>query len=211
MHIQLKQVVPYPLKGLFDPQTQVWDKELDIETTKKYKIFAPSGKGKSTFVNTVYGLRHDYTGSVHYDGKNIITIQDDHLSKIRQNQLSIIFQDLRLFDHLTARENIEVKKSLNKPPVDYEVLAEKFGVEKLLDKQASVLSYGERQRIAIIRALIQPFDFLLMDEPFSHLDEGNIRIACEEIKRVCEINKAGYLICSLGYDYFLEYDEKLRL
>lgn len=212
MHIHLKNVIPKPIAGLYDPQTFIWGKELSLDTSKRYKVFAPSGKGKSTFVSLIYGIRDDYEGQVCYDSRSIDTFSDEEMSLIRQQKISVIFQDLKLFPHLTARENILANRYLtDEASGDYEVLAQKFGIASLLDKEAALLSYGEKQRVAIIRALVQPFDFLLMDEPFSHLDENNIKIACEEIEKVCLENDAGLLICSLGYDYFLKYDEELRL
>jgi ABC-type lipoprotein export system ATPase subunit len=81
----------------------------------------------------------------------------------------------------------------------------------LLEKKIKILSYGERQRIAIIRSLMQPFEWLLLDEPFGHLDEENIRKACELIKSECKKRDAGILMTSLGPDYFLYYDNQFSL
>jgi ABC-type multidrug transport system ATPase subunit len=73
------------------------------------------------------------------------------------------------------------------------------------------LSLGQRQRVAIIRALCQPFDFLLMDEPFSHLDDDNIAILTELIGSEVEKQKAGMILTSLGSEYNFTYDTIYQL
>ena len=73
------------------------------------------------------------------------------------------------------------------------------------------MSYGQRQRVAIIRALCQPFEFLLMDEPFSHLDDANIKIASNLIKEELKMQQAGFLLVSLGERYYFKYDKEIVL
>jgi putative ABC transport system ATP-binding protein len=95
---------------------------------------------------------------------------------MRQQKVSVIFQDLRLFPNLTARENIELNRVLQQPYYESTVVTEMalaLNVQSILDQKAGICSYGEQQRIAIIRALVQPFQWLIMDEPFSHLDIEN--------------------------------------
>ena len=76
-------------------------------------------------------------------------------------------------------------------------MAEILGIGKKLDKPAKTCSYGEQQRIAIIRSLQQPFDFLLMDEPFSHLDENNRSIAMQLINEEAAKRKAAIILADL--------------
>lgn len=213
MNITLNQVVPAPLASVLDGQSQIWDTKITFEQGKKYQIHAPSGKGKSTFIHILYGIRHDYEGEVLIDNQAIPQIKKSAWAMMRQQEMSVVFQDLRLFLDLTGRENIEVKAVLYKENLAQEIerMAELLGVMHVMDKKAALLSYGERQRIAIIRSLIQPFKFLLLDEPFSHLDEDNIKKACELLDEKCTQNQATMLMTSLGYPYFLEFDSKLVL
>jgi putative ABC transport system ATP-binding protein len=213
MNITLDHIVPAPLSGMLDGKSEVWDTKVSFEQGKRYQVYAPSGKGKSTFIHILYGIRHDYEGSVAIDGVQIPSIKNKEWALMRQQKMSLVFQDLRLFMNLTGRENIQVKSVLYKEDhmAEIERMAEFLGVTHVLDKQAAFLSYGERQRVAIIRALIQPFDFLLLDEPFSHLDEENIKKACQLMDEKCSQNKASLVMTSLGYPYFLEFDQKLLL
>ncbi len=106
------------------------------------------------------------------------------------------FQDLRLFQHLTAKENIELNRVLQKPYYEsamIDTMAERLGIKHILNQKAGVCSYGEQQRIAIIRALVQPFTWLIMDEPFSHLDIANTQKAAALIAEECTKRNAGFV------------------
>lgn len=209
----LSNVLPIPLKEQHIGNSEVWNTELEIQHNKKIFLSAPSGKGKTTFQLMLYGIRKDYEGTVKMRGEDIKTFDLNKWAEIRQNKLSIIFQDLRLFPELSAFENIELKNNLTKHKTKDQILqmAESLAVAEFLNKKAGILSYGQRQRMAIIRAMCQPFELLLMDEPFSHLDRVNIDKACTLINAECAHNKAGYLIASLGDKYVLDYDLTIQL
>ena len=134
-------------------------------------------------------------------------------AEIRQKNYSIVFQDLRLFPQLTAKENILLKSNLQQYKSETEIkeMATRLGIEDLLDKPCHTLSFGQRQRVAIIRALSQPFDFLLLDEPFSHLDKANIHAATKLIQDECTAQGSGLIIVSLGEQYFFNYDAEVIL
>ena len=209
----LSNVIPIPLKEQTIGHSEVWNTELNIPAGKKIFLSAPSGKGKTTFQLMLYGIRKDYDGTVKLDGTVIRTFDLNKWSEIRQNKLSIIFQDLRLFPDLSAMENIELKNNLTKHKSKDQILqmAESLGVTGFLNKKAGILSYGQRQRMAIIRAMCQPFELLLMDEPFSHLDKENIEKACKLISIETEQNVAVYIIASLGDRYSLDYEQTIQL
>ncbi len=215
MNIQLQAVVPIPLKeSLQKRSSDVWMTQQTFTHGEWVKIKAPSGTGKTTFIHCLYQLRHDYEGTITWGSKNLHTIQGNELAALRQQQVSVVFQDLRLFDNLTARENIELKRVLQQPLYDssmIETMAERLGVTHVLHQQAALCSYGEQQRIAIIRALIQPFTWLLMDEPFSHLDKENTAKAAALIAEECTKRKAGFVLTDLDDDDHLAYTRKIAL
>lgn len=215
MQIIVQQVIPIPLKDKIVQRTSdVWNTVQQFSSGEWTKIKAPSGTGKTTLTNILYKLRFDFEGTVLWDNVSITSINGDALANIRQQKLSVVFQDLRLFGNLTAKENIELNRVLQEPYYDasvIEIMAEQLGVKHILNQRAAVCSYGEQQRIAIIRALVQPFEFLLMDEPFSHLDKANTAIAAALIAEECKKRNAGFILTDLDDDDHFEYSRKLRL
>ena len=215
MTIELTQLIPVPLKDRFLQRTSdVWNTYLALQQGEFIKIKAPSGTGKTTLVHIIYKLRHDYEGAVLFDNTPATDLHEDALAAIRQQEISIIFQDLRLFPNLTGRENIELKRILQTPFYNSEVIdamAETLGVSHILDQAAGLCSYGEQQRLAIIRALMQPFSWLIMDEPFSHLDIANTRKAATLIETECRKRKAGLLITDLDDDSNFMYTHEYKL
>jgi putative ABC transport system ATP-binding protein len=215
MQIGLKEVMPLPLKDKLQRQSSdIWNSEIVFTQGDWVKIIAPSGTGKTTLIHILYRLRSDFSGSVAYDGTNINSIHDEDIAVIRQQKLSVIFQDLRLFSNLTARENIELKRVLQKPIYEsnmIDAMAERLGITHILNQKAEICSYGEQQRIAIIRSLMQPFELLLMDEPFSHLDNVNTKKAAELIAEECKKRNAGFVLTDLDEDNNFNYSRKLSL
>jgi ABC-type lipoprotein export system ATPase subunit len=215
MTISLDQLVPIPLKERLLPRhSDIWNTQFRAEQGTFIKIKAPSGSGKTTLVHIIYQLRQDYTGTVMFDDVPLSTLQGDALATIRQQQLSIVFQDLRLFPHLTARENIELNRVLQQPYYETEMIdtmAAQLGITHVLQQPAGICSYGEQQRVAIIRALMQPFAWLVMDEPFSHLDKTNTQKAAELISTECRKRNAGMLITDLDDDDHFSYNRQYQL
>ncbi len=215
MQLQLQNIIPTPLKDkLLQRDSGVWNKQLQFNDGEYIKIKAPSGTGKTTLVHIIYKLRKDFEGKVLLDDKNILLIKADELALLRQQNISIIFQDLRLFPNLTARENIELNRVLQQPLYESNVIdamAEQLGITSILNQKAALCSYGEQQRIAIIRALMQPFNWLIMDEPFSHLDKNNIDKAAALIGAECKKRNAGFILTDLEDDEHFDYTKFLNL
>jgi putative ABC transport system ATP-binding protein len=215
MDIELQKIVPVPLKEKFIRRgSDVWNNAVVFNQGEWIKIKAPSGTGKTTLVHTLYKLRDDYEGKVFWDNNDLRNINADALATLRRQNVSIIFQDLRLFPNLTARENIELKRVLQKPIYEHTIInemAETLGISSILNQRAGLCSYGEQQRIAIIRALMQPFNWLLMDEPFSHLDQNNIAKASRLIEQECKKRNAGFILTDLDDDEHFNYSRILNL
>ncbi|MGZ4048813.1 MAG: ATP-binding cassette domain-containing protein, partial [Bacteroidia bacterium] len=193
--------------------SQVWGKNIIIKKGEHLHIVAPSGTGKTSLIHFIYGLRKDYTGNISYDATDIKKLSTESFSSFRQSRVSIIFQDLKLFEDQTARENFEIKRMLNPfhPPEIIDEMARRLGIETQLSQQVKTCSYGEKQRIAIIRSLMQPFDFLLLDEPYSHLDESNRKKATDLIYEECEKRSAAMIFADLKELDFLKGEKVLTL
>lgn len=199
MVISLDGVVPQYIDSKKIPASQVWGKKLEIKKGEHTHIVAPSGTGKSSIIHFIYGLRKDFDGEISYDKNNISKLSPDEFAEYRQQKISIVFQDLRLFENQTALQNIEIKRALAPYHTSEAILAmaSRLGIADKLNQMCSSCSYGEKQRIAIIRAMMQPFDFLLLDEPYSHLDENNRKKAMELIYEECSKRGAAMVFADL--------------
>lgn len=207
MRIQLKEVTPDYIEKKNRVASQIWGKDLTINKGEHLHVVAPSGSGKTSLMHFIYGIRKDYSGTIFYDDSDIKNLSTEGFSPFRQNKVSIIFQDLKLFPEQSVKENIEIKRILDPyyPEEKIVEMAQRLGIENKLNQLAKTCSYGEQQRIAIIRSLMQPFDFLLLDEPYSHLDEANREKAMELIYEECANRGAAMIFADLKpLDFFKE-------
>ena len=210
MNIQIQEIIP----TYFTPtSSEVWSKVFYIESGEKYLVKAASGSGKSSFFNFLYGLNNKFTGSILFDSKDIASYTEPEWTQLRREKISIVFQGLRLFPELTAMENIQLKNQLTNHKTEAEILAymKRLNVDDLAYKMAETLSYGQQQRVAIVRALCQPFELLLLDEPFSHIDDIQIANATTLILEEVAQRNATLVIASLGNSYDINYSKTLLL
>jgi putative ABC transport system ATP-binding protein len=213
MRIDFKNVLPIPLADSPLSTETCWKKEISFDTDQTFLVEAPSGTGKTTLISIFYGVRHDYQGNVLFDGKNVKDFSIDHWTKMRCDFFSIVFQELKLFPQLSAIENIRIKNDLTETLTEDEIksMFEQLGISHRINQKCGTLSLGQQQRVAIIRALAQPFKFMLLDEPFSHLDEENSKKACIMINESCKKNNAGLLITSLGPNNYFNFTGKITI
>ena len=132
---------------------------------------------------------------------------------MRQNEIGVLFQDLRLFADLTAVENVMIKAALTgycDEAKASEMLCE-VGLADKLHVPVRLLSFGQQQRVAFVRMLCQKADFWILDEPVSHLDHDNAVIMARMLKREMERTGAGLLVTTIGHDLPFDYDETLML
>lgn len=132
---------------------------------------------------------------------------------VRRRSLSLLFQDLHLFPELTALENVQLKNRLTNYKKKKKVLAlfDALHLQDKVNEPAGHLSFGQQQRVAFIRSLCQPFDFLLLDEPVSHLDDENALLMAQLAQEEAEQQGAGMLVTSIGKRLPLDYDQTLLL
>ncbi len=214
MTIRLEKMIPLPLLEQQRNGSGIWEADAVLfEKGKSYLIEAPSGKGKTSLLSIIYGIRKDYRGAVFLNDRNILELTGKAWSEIRKAKLSFIFQGLELFDELTAYDNIHLKNSITREKSSTEIrtMAERIGIAEFLSKPAGILSFGQQQRVAIIRALCQPFEFLLADECFSHMDAGNSHIALDLIREECNKRGAGIILTSLNAMKEAAMEERMEL
>lgn len=211
--IILKNLRPSFIETAKTEQSDIWGREIIFNRGDRIQVIAPSGTGKTSLIHFIYGLRQDYTGEIMFDKKPAKTYSKDDKATLRANEISVIFQDLRLFPEHSAYQNIEIKYLLNpySSSDQIEEMAAKLGIAEKMKQMAGTCSYGEQQRIAIIRALQQPFDFLLMDEPFSHLDEKNREMAMELIEKTARERGACIILADLKPIEYFKAQQTLHL
>ena len=203
--LNLKDILPVYFQENRKNNSEIWGKDLRFEKGEMIKIVAPSGKGKTSLVHFLYGLRTDYNGKITYGKKNISGFNSEDFANYRKAHISVVFQDMRLFPENTVMENLEIKRQLKPyhPPEKIREFAERLGIGNKLKTKARICSYGEQQRVAIIRSLLQPFDFLLLDEPFSHLDNHNSEKAMQLMLEESRARNACIVFADLErIDYF---------
>lgn len=214
MRLSINHLIPLPLKQQHNTyNATAWEQDLVFNQGEHILVQGPSGSGKTLFVNTLYGLRKDFAGKAHWNAFNLKELTPMQLSQLRAASLSIVFQDMRLFPELTVWENIDIKRRITDTVTGYdaEQWLERLGMTNKLEVPVAQLSAGEQQRVAIVRALSQPFEWLLLDEPFSYLDFFNRQKAIALIKEVAGFTRAGIIVTSVAANDDFVYDKKMLL
>lgn len=211
--IVFQSVLPAVFAHRDDLHSEIWNQEVTLEKGHLYLVEADSGKGKSTFCSYVVGYRNDYTGSVLFDNDDTKQYKVSDWTEMRKQHISHLFQELRLFPELTAMENVAIKNKLTdfKSPKQIDEWFDMLGIGDKKDALIGRMSFGQQQRVAMIRALVQPFDFILADEPISHLDDNNSRIMADIMMTEAKRQGAGVIVTSIGKHMDLNYERTLRL
>lgn len=194
-------------------RSEIWQQEVTLERGKRYLISAESGTGKSSMCSYIYGYRQDYSGVIAFDGQDIRSLSVAQWCEIRQRHIAYLPQEMRLFAELTAMENVQLKNDLTgfKSRDEIVRLFQALGIEDKQDSLVAKLSIGQQQRVAIIRSLCQPCDFIMLDEPVSHLDDENNRIAADLITQEATRQGAGVIATSVGNHLKMQVDFTFNL
>ena len=211
--ISFESVLPQVFTHHKDFKSEIWNSKVTFERGYLYLVEAESGKGKSTFCSYISGYRHDYAGHILFDETDISTYKMCDWTNSRRRHISHLFQELRLFPELTAFENVEIKNQLTrwKSSTQIKEWFEQLDIADKLDVEVGKMSYGQQQRVAMMRALVQPFDFLLLDEPISHLDDNNAQTMTEIMLTEAREQEAAVIVTSIGKHTELPYERILRL
>lgn len=211
--IKLENMLPRVFVNETIPPSEVWRKNLCFNRGENYLIEAASGGGKSSLCAFIYGSRTDFEGELFFDDKNSSYISISEWQTIRQTSIAYLPQELSLFPELSALDNIRLKNSLTGYASDKQIeeWMEEIGIAFRADYPVGRMSIGQQQRVAIIRAICQPFDFILLDEPVSHLDEENNGIAATIIQREASRQGASIISTSVGNPILLSSAKNLSL
>ena len=211
--IHFKYVIPQVFASREQQDSEIWQQDVVFEKDRVYLVEADSGKGKSTFCSYIQGYRNDFSGQLLFDDVDVRSLKVKDWVVIRERHISLLFQELRLFPELTAMENVEIKNKLTgfKSRVQIEEWFDMLGISDKRDAKVGRMSFGQQQRVAMIRALVQPFDFILADEPISHLDDSNSDIMGKILMEEAKMQGAGVIITSIGKHMNLDYDKIIKL
>lgn len=138
-------------------------------------IFGQSGSGKTTLVNAFAGLLRPDSGRIAVDGRELLDTASGRYLAPHRRRIGYVFQEGRLFPHLNVRQNLQYGRWFaggRKGSAEFDHVVEMLGIEPLLTRRPARLSGGEKQRVAIGRALLSAPQLLLMDEPLAALDEA---------------------------------------
>ena len=181
------------------------DLSLEVEEGEFVAIMGTSGSGKTTLLNCISTIDEVTSGHIFIDGKDITELKEKDLASFRRENLGFIFQDFNLLDTLTISENISLALIINKEDVnkvDKKVsdIAEKLGIEEILNKYPYEVSGGQKQRCACARALINKPKLILADEPTGALDSKSSRMLLETMDEMNE--KLNATILMVTHDSF---------
>ena len=151
------------------------DADFSIDGPGITALFGPSGSGKTTIINIIAGLTRPQRGHVQLKEHVLFDHARSINVPVRKRRVGYVFQDARLFPHLSVRDNLYYGAKRNPVKLsapDQQEIIDMLGIRELLDRLPSNLSGGEKQRIALGRALLANPDVLLLDEPLSALDQA---------------------------------------
>lgn len=211
--ITLRDMLPQVFAGERIPESEVWRRDLTFRRGESVLVEAASGAGKSSMCSYIFGARTDYEGQLRFNGHDVAGMVPEDWQRVRRVNIAYLPQELALFPELTAWENIMLKNALtgHASASRIERWMDRLGILFRRDYPAGKMSIGQQQRLAIVRALCQPFDFILLDEPVSHLDEENNTTAAELIAEEARRQGAGIISTSVGNHLLLDYDKRIHL
>lgn len=211
--ITLESLLPRVFMREELPYSEVWRKKVVFHRGGRYLVESASGGGKSSLAAFIMGSRNDYEGTLKFDGREARTLSINDWQDLRRKHIAYLPQELALFPELSAIDNIRLKADISG---DIDIARvdnwlDRLGITERRDYPAGKLSIGQQQRVALIRSLCQPFDFILLDEPVSHLDEANNRIAASIVEEEAYRQGAAIITFSVGNPLLIDNPDKLNL
>jgi putative ABC transport system ATP-binding protein len=177
-------------------------------------VIGPSGCGKSTLLHLIAGLIRPSRGRVAVDGQDLAVLGPAALDAFRGRRIGIVLQSMHLIGALTVRDNLRLARSLARQPAAagrIEVLLEELGLARLARTRPHRLSQGERQRLAIARAVVNQPALILADEPTSALDDGNCAAVLELLRRQAEASDATLVVATHDHRLAPHFRHRLEL
>jgi putative ABC transport system ATP-binding protein len=175
---------------------------LSVKSGELIALMGPSGSGKSTLMNIIGCLDRPTSGVYNFEDREISTLSDDELAKVRNVKIGFVFQTFNLLPRFTALKNVEVPLIYSGVPARQRreraiPLLQQVGLGDRMDHKPTELSGGQQQRVAIARALVNNPPLLLADEPTGNLDS---RSGAEILNIIIDLNKKGVTVLIVTHD-----------
>ena len=202
MIVELKDIFKSYSEGEDNPRRNILDSfNLLINFDESISIVGPSGCGKTTLLNILGTLDKPDSGEVIFKGELVTDMNDDQLSKLRAEKIGFIFQSHYLLPQISVIENVilptlAVNRKQNNSIIfdEAESLLSQVGLKKQAHKFPSQLSGGEKQRVAIVRSLINKPNLVLADEPTGSLDKSRGEDIIDLLKSLCVNNQTSLVV-----------------
>ena len=213
--LELKEVLPaaFAAGGPAVLRSEIWRREVTFRRGEFCLVEAASGAGKSSLCSFLYGIRGDYAGRILFDGVDCRTLSRAAWGGGGRAARGRRGGGQRGVRGGAVAENIALKNDLTRFQTAERIdgLLGAAGIADKRDTPVGLLSFGQRQRVAFVRALCQPFDFMLLDEPVSHLDAANGEVLAELLVSEARRQGAGVIVTSVGNRLGLPYDKIFAL
>lgn len=192
------------------------DVTLSVETGELLSIMGPSGSGKSTLLNVLGTLDRPDSGKLSIDGQDVLALDDSRLSRLRNKTVGFVFQFHHLLPEFTVLENLMIPQMMDGVnPVDARrrgiSLLTRVRLEKRKDHKPGSISGGERQRVAVLRALVNDPRLVLADEPTGNLDPENGAILMTMIRELAADRKRSFVIATHNPAVAVDCTRRVRL
>ncbi|MEE9393286.1 MAG: ABC transporter ATP-binding protein [Planctomycetota bacterium] len=192
--------------------------KLQVNRGEKVACIGPSGTGKTTLINLMTGILQPDQGEVRLDGVDIQKLGEDARRRIRIQTVGMVFQQFELLEYLSALENILLPYHLN-PALKLDAaakararkIAQDMGISRILNRKPRQLSQGERQRVAISRALVTEPALLIADEPTGNLDPENSDTILDLLFAPCEERGATLLVVTHDHGLLPRFDRVIDI
>lgn len=192
--------------------------KLTVEACERVALIGPSGCGKTTLLHLIAGILVPAGGEVEVLGERIDGLGDIARRAFRVRRLGLVFQEFELLDYLTAEENLAlpfrlVARAPRREEVSARVreIATRLGIHALLDRRPARLSQGEKQRVALGRALVTSPGLVLGDEPTGNLDPDNARRAIDLLHEQAAEENAAVLVVTHDHSLLDRFDRVIEL
>jgi putative ABC transport system ATP-binding protein len=187
--------------------------KLSVERGERIAIVGPSGSGKTTLLHLMSGIVLAQQGSVKVDGTDWLALSESDRRLLRIQRIGLVFQEFELLEYLRVLDNIllpyRIHPALRLDPasrIRAADLAEKMGVGKQLERHPARLSQGEKQRVAVCRALVTEPDLILADEPTGNLDPDNKHRVLERLMECAKQRNATLVLVTHDHDLLNRFD-----